>query len=130
MKTVAKHNIRSKYESIWIVVYDKVYDISTFLEEHPGGDEILLENAGKDATEAFEDVVGHSVDAREMMKEYLIGELRQEDRKGLVDNGPKSWEEDAICEDSCNDSSWRTYIFPIVLSFVVSVMYQIYHEIN
>lgn len=29
---------------------------------------------GRDATEAFEDV-GHSNDARELMKDYLIGEL-------------------------------------------------------
>ena len=30
--------------------------------------------AGKDATEAFEDV-GHSPDAREIQKKYLIGEV-------------------------------------------------------
>ena len=42
--------------------------------QHPGGEEILIENAGDDATEAFEDV-GHSSDAREMLKDYLIGEL-------------------------------------------------------
>ncbi len=34
----------------------------------------MIENAGDDSTEAFEDV-GHSSDAREMMKDYLIGEL-------------------------------------------------------
>ena len=33
-----------------------------------------MENSGTDATEAFEDV-GHSTDAREMMKEYRIGKL-------------------------------------------------------
>jgi cytochrome b involved in lipid metabolism len=46
------------------------------LFQHPGGEEILIENAGDDATEAFEDV-GHSSDAREMMKDYLIGELTE-----------------------------------------------------
>ena len=44
--------------------------------QHPGGEEILIENAGTDATEAFEDV-GHSTDAREMMKDYCIGELNE-----------------------------------------------------
>lgn len=44
--------------------------------QHPGGEEILIENAGDDGTEAFEDV-GHSSDAREMMKSYLIGELAE-----------------------------------------------------
>ena len=35
-----------------------------------------MENAGIDSTEGFEDV-GHSSDAREMLKEYLIGELQE-----------------------------------------------------
>lgn len=34
----------------------------------------MLEQAGADATESFEDV-GHSTDAREMLQQYLIGEL-------------------------------------------------------
>ena len=34
----------------------KVYDVTEFLAEHPGGEEILLETAGTDSTEAFEDV--------------------------------------------------------------------------
>ena len=36
----------------------------------------MIENAGLDSTEAFEDV-GHSTDAREMLAEYLIGELQE-----------------------------------------------------
>lgn len=42
--------------------------------QHPGGEEVLLEQAGRDATESFEDV-GHSLDARDMLKQYLIGEV-------------------------------------------------------
>ncbi len=49
-------------------------EFKLFFFQHPGGEEILIENAGDDSTEAFEDV-GHSSDAREMMKDYLIGEL-------------------------------------------------------
>jgi cytochrome b involved in lipid metabolism len=37
---------------------------------------VLLEQLGKDATEAFEDV-GHSTDARDMMKKYKVGELAE-----------------------------------------------------
>lgn len=32
-------------------------------DQHPGGEEVLIEQAGREATEAFEDV-GHSSDAR------------------------------------------------------------------
>ena len=47
-------------------------DYSTkFILQHPGGEEILVENSGKISTEEFEDV-GHSSDARDMMKEYYL----------------------------------------------------------
>ncbi len=42
--------------------------------KHPGGEEVLKEQNGKDATHAFEDV-GHSSDAREQMKQYEIAAL-------------------------------------------------------
>ncbi|KPP58487.1 hypothetical protein Z043_123682, partial [Scleropages formosus] len=41
---------------------------------HPGGEEVLREQAGGDATESFEDV-GHSSDARQMTESFLVGEL-------------------------------------------------------
>ena len=44
--------------------------------QHPGGVEILIENAGIDATENFEDV-GHSSDAREMLHDYFLGKSVQ-----------------------------------------------------
>ena len=37
----------------------KVYDVTPFMDDHPGGGEIMLGAAGKDGTDDFEDV-GHS----------------------------------------------------------------------
>ncbi|CAL5020599.1 unnamed protein product [Urochloa decumbens] len=68
---VGKHNSR---KDCWLVIAGKVYDVTAFMEEHPGGDEVLLACTGKDATADFEDI-GHSDDAKEMMPQYLIGEL-------------------------------------------------------
>ncbi|KAJ2387912.1 hypothetical protein GGI23_006171 [Coemansia sp. RSA 2559] len=68
---IAKHYTR---DDIWIVVHGKVYDVTGFLDEHPGGEEVILEHAGIDATEAFEDI-GHSEDARELLAHLLIGDL-------------------------------------------------------
>ncbi|XVF80288.1 hypothetical protein PTKIN_Ptkin15bG0058700 [Pterospermum kingtungense] len=56
------------------VPFYQVYDVASFLEDHPGGDEVLLAASGKDATEDFEDV-GHSDDANQMMEKYYIGEV-------------------------------------------------------
>lgn len=44
-----------------------------------GGEEVLLDVAGQDATEAFEDV-GHSDEARESLKPMLVGSLQRKVR--------------------------------------------------
>ncbi|KAH0726610.1 hypothetical protein KY284_002475 [Solanum tuberosum] len=61
-------------DDCWLLISGKVYDVTSFLDDHPGGDEVLLTATGKDATDDFEDV-GHSDDAREMLKKYFIGEI-------------------------------------------------------
>ncbi|KAH8949102.1 hypothetical protein BDL97_10G013100 [Sphagnum fallax] len=58
----------------WLIINGKVYDVTKFLEHHPGGDDVLLSATGKDATNDFEDV-GHSVDAHNLMKDFEIGEV-------------------------------------------------------
>jgi len=42
-----------------------------------GGEEVLLDVGGQDATEAFEDV-GHSDEAREILDGLLIGDLKRQ----------------------------------------------------
>ncbi|XP_052195555.1 cytochrome b5 [Diospyros lotus] len=68
---VTKHN---KLKDCWLVISGKVYDVTPFMDDHPGGDEVLIAATGKDATNDFEDV-GHSDSAREMMEKYCIGEV-------------------------------------------------------
>lgn len=58
-----------------MVIDKKVYDVTSFLLEHPGGDDILLDSSGRDATREFEDV-GHSGEARAQLAELMVGELR------------------------------------------------------
>ena len=52
----------------------KVYDVSKYLEDHPGGEEVLLDRVGQDATDDFEDV-GHSQEARKQLLTLEKGEL-------------------------------------------------------
>ncbi|KAJ3251420.1 hypothetical protein HDU77_005928 [Chytriomyces hyalinus] len=56
-KQLAEHNNSG---SCWIAVGDTVYDVTQFIHTHPGGAKIILKEAGKDATSAFEAV--HSVE--------------------------------------------------------------------
>ncbi|KAI7851105.1 cytochrome b5-like heme/steroid binding domain-containing protein [Circinella umbellata] len=68
---VAKHNTRN---DLWMIVSGKVYDITPFVDEHPGGEEVLIDEGAKDATGPFDDV-GHSDDARELLEKYYVGDV-------------------------------------------------------
>ncbi|KAG0504018.1 hypothetical protein HPP92_004090 [Vanilla planifolia] len=60
-------------DDCWLIIHGKVYDVTSFLEDHPGGDDVLLQAAADgEATQSFEDV-GHSSVATTKMEEYLIG---------------------------------------------------------
>lgn len=64
----------------WLIIEGKVFDVSKYLEDHPGGEEVLLDRVGQDATEDFEDV-GHSQDARKQLATFEVGELPPSERK-------------------------------------------------
>merc|ERR1712226_1602300 len=66
-------------EDGWMVLYDRVYQVSQLLRLHPGGEEVMAEYLGYDATIAFQGV-GHSKAASRMLQPNLIGILPQEER--------------------------------------------------
>jgi len=74
--TYADVSAHSGKKDLYLVIHDKVYDTTSFVDEHPGGEEVLLDVGGQDATEAFEDV-GHSDEAREILDGLLIGTLKR-----------------------------------------------------
>ncbi|KAG0452144.1 hypothetical protein HPP92_026115 [Vanilla planifolia] len=45
-------SLHRKRDDCWIIVKDKVYDVTSYVEEHPGGDSIL-KHAGDDSTKGF-----------------------------------------------------------------------------
>ncbi|PYI05606.1 hypothetical protein BO78DRAFT_447386 [Aspergillus sclerotiicarbonarius CBS 121057] len=69
---VAAHRTR---DDLWVAINGKVYDITKYVRDHPGGPDVLIDVAGADATEAYEDV-GHSEDADEILQAFLIGTLK------------------------------------------------------
>ncbi|KAJ8520449.1 hypothetical protein ONZ45_g2736 [Pleurotus djamor] len=96
---VAEHASR---DSCWIIVHSKVYDVTDFLDEHPGGSKIILKYAGVDATEAYEPIhppnaitdnlptnkhIG-SIDPNTVVK--VVKEVTEEDkrRQALLDARP------------------------------------------
>jgi len=51
MEEVAKHTTKS---DCWVVLHNRVLDVTSFLSEHPGGELAILTFAGKDATAEFD----------------------------------------------------------------------------
>ncbi|KAI2630037.1 acyl-CoA dehydrogenase-like protein [Xylaria nigripes] len=71
---VAKHNTE---DSVWFIIDSKVYDVSEFLDAHPGGESVLRQVAGKDATTDFYNLHRHEVLAK--YEELQIGTIAGEE---------------------------------------------------
>lgn len=71
LEEVAKHNSRT---DAWLVIEDVVYNVTPYLEYHPGGVTILATAAGKDATSLFNKY--HPwVNVQSMLDKHVIGYL-------------------------------------------------------
>ena len=84
LEEVAKHN---SAESLWVVINNNVHDVTAFRLMHPGGPELLLQLAGRDATEDAERAHGNSRKAKSLMSKYCIGTLAVEQFNGQMQNG-------------------------------------------
>jgi len=76
LEQVAEH---SSSNDCWIVISEQVYDVTNYVNTHPGG-EALLSGCGKDAGELFEtrpsgSGTPHSQDAYDLLKDYYLGNL-------------------------------------------------------
>ncbi|CAN6482482.1 unnamed protein product [Victoria cruziana] len=83
LSQVAEHKSRNDCR---FVINGRMILWSKFPEEHPGGDDVLVEVAGRDATKEF-DAVGHSKGAEQLLLKYQVGvlegfELQQADVEG------------------------------------------------
>lgn len=88
---VASHNTKS---DCWVTLYHrKVYNVTDFLEEHPAGEDVILEHAGQDITKIMADQMSHehSESAYDMLdEEMLVGYLATpEEERELVNNKKK-----------------------------------------
>ncbi|CDF89558.1 ZYBA0S04-07184g1_1 [Zygosaccharomyces bailii CLIB 213] len=85
---LSKHN---NEKDCWVSVWNrKIYDVTPFLEEHPGGADYILEHAGRDITQVLKDrdIHEHSETAYEILRDnYHVGYLAtEEEEKKLLTN--------------------------------------------
>jgi L-lactate dehydrogenase (cytochrome) len=70
--TVRKHCTAA---DCWIVVDGNVWDVSAFLAEHPGGVDVILNHAGRDASQAYNSIHAPSLLLETLGQERLVGTL-------------------------------------------------------
>lgn len=100
----------------WMSIKGKVYDVSKYLEDHPGGEEVLLDRAGKDATEDFEDV-GHSTEARKQLAKFEVGELPPSERAA-----------EGSSDGSAGGSSGGMLLVPVLVALAGAGYYYMYMQ--
>ncbi|KAJ5571768.1 cytochrome b5-like heme binding domain-containing protein [Penicillium sp. DV-2018c] len=71
---VAAHNSADK--GLYIIVDSNVYDVTKFVDEHPGGAKILKRVAGKDASKQFWKYHSESV-LKKYAPKLKIGEVKE-----------------------------------------------------
>ena len=77
IEEVNKHNTP---KDCWIILFGRIYDVTPFLEGHPGGPEFFLEPGSRDLSESFEEV-GHfqNFSILTMLRSFLIGKVDPKD---------------------------------------------------
>lgn len=80
-KVVLHNNQAAGY---WMIVQGNVYDVSEFRYLHPGGDRLLIANAGQDATRSYEKAEHHlNSEVHALLDLYKIGRIRRLDFKDV-----------------------------------------------
>ena len=74
MTEIAKHDSES---SCWTVIDAGVYDLTTWISQHPGGPGAILGICGKDGTSAFRGQHGNAQKQENILATFKIGTLVQ-----------------------------------------------------
>ncbi|RKL43033.1 hypothetical protein BFJ72_g4446 [Fusarium proliferatum] len=73
--SVAEIRQHGTQQDIWIVVNGEVYDMTEFAPEHPGGEEIIYQHAGRDASTSYNEIHSPSLIKKSLPTTCYIGML-------------------------------------------------------
>uniref|UniRef100_A0A915NIY5 Cytochrome b5 heme-binding domain-containing protein n=1 Tax=Meloidogyne floridensis TaxID=298350 RepID=A0A915NIY5_9BILA len=99
-----REDVSANVNRNWIIVGSLVFDLTDFLKIHPGGDEILLEFIGMDATSVFEDVHPNNVRASIVLLKYVIGRLKEENEKREINEDFENIKNERINSSNSNQN--------------------------
>lgn len=75
---VRKHNSK---QDCWVIIHGKAYDVSSFVDEHPGGSAVILKYAGRDATKAFDPIHPSDTLTKYLSPDKHLGPVKKAPRK-------------------------------------------------
>ena len=73
MEEVARHNSK---ESCWTAIRGEVYDLTNWIDKHPGGADKILKICGKDGTDLFVKQHGGKEKPEKVLGNFRIGALK------------------------------------------------------
>lgn len=86
LSEVSKHNTN---DDCWIIVNSKIWDVSSFHAEHPGGSAIIMKYAGADATAAYDEIHAPGILEGTLEPKLLIGYIDQKELQASVEAANK-----------------------------------------
>ena len=82
LPTIPTHDVasRNNERSCYVTVGAKVYDVTSFLPDHPGGADLILQYGGKDVSDIMDDELSHkhSEAAYQILNDSLVGFVANE----------------------------------------------------
>jgi len=75
MEEISKHNSK---ESCWSVIRGKVYNLTNWIDKHPGGSDKILRICGKDGTDLFVKQHGGKEKPEKILESFKIGVLKSQ----------------------------------------------------
>lgn len=73
--TTADVSIHNSVDSCWSIINGNVYDLTSYISRHPGGERNILRICGKDGSSAFEGQHGGESRPENILASYKIGSL-------------------------------------------------------
>nr|XP_012420540.1 PREDICTED: cytochrome b5 reductase 4 isoform X2 [Odobenus rosmarus divergens] len=119
-----KHN---KKDDCWICIRGFVYNVSPYMEYHPGGEDELMRAAGSDGTDLF-DQVHRWVNYESMLKECLVGRMAvkpavpkdyREEKNVLNGMLPKSQVSDTLAKEGPSSPSYDWFQTDSLVTIVI-----------
>lgn len=121
-----KHNVES---DCWLAVRGKVYNVTKWVQHHPGGVDTIVLNGGRDATQLFE--AYHPTKVYAMLNPYYVGEISANaENPDFPPMSPfylslKKKVEDYFVENKLNPRPYQEMLFRTV--FLMSIVYAFHY---